>query len=395
MNARVLFVDDDPQILSAFKRGLRKRFDLHTAEGPAAGLKAIEEDGEFAVVVSDQQMPEMDGITFLRQVKAKNPLTVRMMLTGNADQKTAMEAVNEGHIFRFMTKPCAPDDLAKAVEAAKEQYRLVTAERDLLEQTLAGSVKVLVDVLSLHNPEAFKQTARIRSWARAIAKPLKLTDPWTLNMSIMLSSIGEITLPAELSTKLRKGETLTDVEKTLVSRSPEVARDLIANIPRLGPVATAVYYQAAGFDGSGFPADGVAGEDLPREARVLRVLKDLATASNDDLPPVSVFDAMAKNSAQYDPEILALARTRLTPPDEMPTAEEAPEVHEVPVRLLRDVHKLQEDVMTESETVLISAGHRLTRAMIKKIQNYHQVNKIKEPLKVIEVHDDEDSLVDA
>lgn len=395
MNARVLFVDDDPQILSAFKRGLRKRFDLHTAEGPAAGLKAIEEDGEFAVVVSDQQMPEMDGITFLRQVKAKNPLTVRMMLTGNADQKTAMEAVNEGHIFRFMTKPCAPDDLAKAVEAAKEQYRLVTAERDLLEQTLAGSVKVLVDVLSLHNPEAFKQTARIRSWARAIAKPLKLTDPWTLNMSIMLSSIGEITLPAELSTKLRKGETLTDVEKALVSRSPEVARDLIANIPRLGPVATAVYYQAAGFDGSGFPADGVAGEDLPREARVLRVLKDLATASNDDLPPVSVFDAMAKNSAQYDPEILALARARLTPPDEMPTAEEAPEVHEVPVRLLRDVHKLQEDVMTESETVLISAGHRLTRAMIKKIQNYHQVNKIKEPLKVIEVHDDEDSLVDA
>ncbi|TQV78479.1 HD domain-containing phosphohydrolase [Denitrobaculum tricleocarpae] len=395
MNARVLFVDDDPQILSAFKRNLRKRFDLQTAEGPAAGLKAIEEDGEFAVVVSDQQMPEMDGITFLRQVKGKNPLTVRMMLTGNADQQTAMEAVNEGHIFRFMTKPCAPDDLAKAVEAAQEQYRLVTAERDLLEQTLAGSVKVLVDVLSLHNPEAFKQTARIRSWARAIAKPLKLTDPWTLNMSIMLSSIGEITLPAELAGKRRKGEALTEVEKGLVSRSPEVARDLITNIPRLGPVATAVYYQAAGFDGSGFPGDGVSGEDLPKEARVLRVLIDLAAASNADLPPASVFDAMAKNSAQYDPEILALARARLTPPDETPETEDAPEVHEVPVRLLRDVHKLHEDVVTESETVLIAAGHRLTRAMIKKIQNYHQVHKIKEPLMVIEVHDDEDALIDA
>ncbi len=395
MNERVLFVDDDPQILSAFKRGLRKRFDLQTAEGPAAGLKAIEEDGEFAVVVSDQQMPEMDGISFLRKVKAKNPLTVRMMLTGNADQQTAMEAVNEGHIFRFMTKPCAPDDLAKAVEAAKEQYRLVTAERDLLEQTLAGSVKVLVDVLSLHNPEAFKQTARIRSWARAIAKPLKLTDPWTLNMSIMLSSLGEITLPAELATKLRKGVALNDVEKALVSRSPEVGRDLITNIPRLGPVANAVYYQAAGFDGTGFPGDGVSGEDLPKEARVLRVLIDLATASSADLPPASVFDALAKNSAQYDPEILALARDRLTAPDEEIEAEEAPEVHEVPVRLLRDCHKLHQDVVTESETVLIAAGHRLTRAMIKKIQNYHQVQKIKEPLLVIEVRDEEDALIDA
>lgn len=394
MNERVLFVDDDPQILSAFKRGLRKRVDLHTAEGPAAGLRALEEGGEFAVVVSDQQMPEMDGISFLRKVKTKNPLTVRMMLTGNADQRTAMEAVNEGHIFRFLTKPCAPEDLAKAVDAAKEQYRLVTAERDLLEQTLAGSVKVLVDVLSLHDPDAFKQTARIRSWARTIAKPLKLSDPWTMNMSIMLSSIGQITLPGEIAAKLRKGAALSDVERNLVSRTPEVARDLIANIPRLGPVAQAVYYQSAGFDGSGFPGDGVAGTDLPKEARVLRVLVDLAAASEADLPPASVFEELAKNAARYDPEILALARERLTAPSDTAKTEDAPEVQEVPVRLLRDCYRLHKDVITESDTILIAAGHRLTRPMIKKIQNYHQVHKIKEPLFVTEVQEEEETLVE-
>ena len=68
MTERVLFVDDDPQILNAFRRGLRKRLDLHTAEGGKAGLEALEKEGPFAVVVSDQQMPEMDGITLLREV---------------------------------------------------------------------------------------------------------------------------------------------------------------------------------------------------------------------------------------------------------------------------------------------------------------------------------------
>ena len=141
MTERVLFVDDDPQILNAFRRGLRKRLDLHTAEGGKAGLEALEKEGPFAVVVSDQQMPEMDGITLLREVKNRAPLTVRMMLTGNADQGTAAAAVNEGHIFRFLTKPCTPDELAAAVDAAKEQYRLVTAERDLRRDRLRHAAR--------------------------------------------------------------------------------------------------------------------------------------------------------------------------------------------------------------------------------------------------------------
>lgn len=392
MTDKVLFVDDDPQILSAFKRGLRKRFDLKTAEGGAAGLETLSEDGPFSVVVSDQQMPEMDGISFLRKVKQKSPLTVRMMLTGNADQKTAMDAVNEGHIFRFLTKPCEPDELATAVEAAQQHYRLVSAERELLEKTLAGSVKVLVDVLSLNDPDSFKETARLRRWGLKLAKAVGLEGTWALNMATMLHGIGRITLPAEISQKLRDGSELSKVEAEMLAQTPETARDLIKNIPRLEGVAEAVYYQAAGYDGSGFPGSGKKGDALPIEARILRILIDLAKASSRDEPGPEIFDRLAKNGGAYDPEILKAAKTVLTPKaDEAAKARPEPEVLKLQLHQITTDHKLVEDVVTESDVLVLASGHRMSRAMIQKIRQYHKLRPIKQPLSVVEVIDEEEA----
>ena len=392
MTDKVLFVDDDPQILSAFKRGLRKRFDLKTAEGGAAGLETLNEDGPFSVVVSDQQMPEMDGISFLRKVKQKSPMTVRMMLTGNADQKTAMDAVNEGHIFRFLTKPCEPDELATAVEAAQQHYRLISAERELLEKTLAGSVKVLVDVLSLNDPESFKETARLRRWGLKLAKAVGLEGTWALNMATMLHGIGRITLPAEISQKLRDGSELSKVEAEMLAQTPETARDLIKNIPRLEGVAEAVYYQAAGYDGSGFPGRGKKGDELPIEARILRILIDLAKASSRDEPGPEIFDRLAKNGGAYDPEILKAAKTVLAPKaDEAAKARPEPEVLKLQLHQITTDHKLVEDVVTESDVLVLASGHRMSSAMIQKIRQYHKLRPIKQPLSVVEVIDEEEA----
>ena len=137
---RILLVDDDPNVLAGYTRTLRRQLIVETAPGGDAGLAAIAERGPFAVVVSDMRMPGMDGVQFLSQVRRRAPQTVRMMLTGNADQQTAIEAVNEGHIFRFISKPCPPERLLKNLLAGCHQHRLVTAERELLEQTLQGSV---------------------------------------------------------------------------------------------------------------------------------------------------------------------------------------------------------------------------------------------------------------
>src|SRR3972149_6213567 len=106
MPHKILCVDDDPNILDAFQRQLRKRFALDTAHNGIEGLQAIQDRGPYSVIVSDLRMPGMDGIQFLPVAPQNAPDSVRIMLTGNADLDAAMVAVNEGNIFRFLTKPC-------------------------------------------------------------------------------------------------------------------------------------------------------------------------------------------------------------------------------------------------------------------------------------------------
>ncbi len=133
MSEKILFVDDEPNVLNAYKRQFRKQFLIITASSGREGLEVIEKEGPFSVVVADMQMPKMDGITFLKKVQQKAPNSVRLMLTGNADQQTAIEAVNEGNVFRFLTKPCPSELLGKTLESALEQNKLIHAREALAE----------------------------------------------------------------------------------------------------------------------------------------------------------------------------------------------------------------------------------------------------------------------
>ena len=162
MNEKILFVDDDANLLAACERNFRRQFQIETAEGGEAGLQKIAERGPFAVVVSDRQMPRMDGIQFLSLVKERAPDTVRIMLTGNADLEGAIKVVNEGNIFRFLTKPCAHEILGKAVADGLTQFRLITAEKELLNKTLSGSIKLLTDILTMMEPRSFGRMQAVR-----------------------------------------------------------------------------------------------------------------------------------------------------------------------------------------------------------------------------------------
>src|SRR5215467_12671970 len=152
---RILFVDDEPKILQGLERQLSGKFELRTAPGPVMGLQILSKDGPYAAVVSDYRMPTMNGVEFLARARQRYPDTVRLMLTGQADLNAAISAVNEGAIFRFLSKPCPMEVLDAALNSALEQYRLIQAERELLEQTLHGSIKIMTEVLSLTSPAAF------------------------------------------------------------------------------------------------------------------------------------------------------------------------------------------------------------------------------------------------
>src|SRR5258706_15301543 len=131
MAERILLVDDDPNLLDGYRRSLSRDFLMETALGAQLALKLAAENGPYAVIVSDMRMPGMDGVQFLSKIKAQSPDTIRVMLTGNADMDTAVHAINEGSIFRFLNKPCSKETLAKTLTAALVQYRMVIAEKQL------------------------------------------------------------------------------------------------------------------------------------------------------------------------------------------------------------------------------------------------------------------------
>ena len=122
MNQRILIVDDEPQVTRGYRRSLRKQFSLDVANSGEEAIDFISQSPPYAVVVSDMRMPGMSGLQLLTELKTITPGTVRIMLTGNADQQTAVDAVNTGKVFKFLTKPCSPQTLARALQEGFDHY---------------------------------------------------------------------------------------------------------------------------------------------------------------------------------------------------------------------------------------------------------------------------------
>lgn len=381
MNRKVLFVDDDQNILAAYHRNLRKHYDLDVALGGAQGLQAIQEHGPYAVVVADMQMPNMNGIQFLQKVEEEAPDTIRLMLTGNADQKTAMDAVNQGHVFRFLTKPSSPDDLAVAVNAGLRQYQLVTAERDLLENTLKGGINVLVELLSILDPDSFGRAQQVAELAQKLGRKLGLESPWMLSLAAMLSKIGVVTVPPSILAKHRDGKAMAQEEQDLLNRVPEIGSRLLRNIPRLEEVAEVICYSEKPFHGGGYPFDELTGEDLPMGSRILHVASDFVDLYLRRKSNAVVLEYMRMKHGSYDPKVLqALADLHAQGPD--PRSVEF-QTRAVSVDQLGVGMELAEDVMTTDGILLVPASTRLTQSHIEKLINFKVLLGIAESIKVL------------
>ncbi len=382
MNNKVLCVDDDANILTGIQRNLRKQFELETAVGALAALKLIEKECPYAVIVSDMQMPGMNGVEFLDIVRKKYPDTVRVMLTGNADQKTATDAVNRGQIFQFLNKPCTPERLAEVLTDGIKQHRLVTAERELLENTLNGSVQVLMEILSLSDPVSFGRGQTVRDQARQVAQLLQLKSTWELDLAAMLCPIGCVSLPPALNQKTQAGLSLTGAEKDAVARVPQVGHDLLIKIPRLESVARIVLYQNKNFDGAGFPADAVKGEEIPVEARILRTLADLAALEAKNVPQFKALEQMRQQPGAYDLKVIEAVVRCLTSAAEPQGAAAAKPPVALDFSELRVGHVLRGDIVTKDDIMIVVAGTKMTPLLLERLRNFSSLSGLKLPLYV-------------
>jgi response regulator RpfG family c-di-GMP phosphodiesterase len=374
---KILLVDDDQNILSGYRRSLRNEFRVETAEGGEAGLEVLRGNGPFAVVVSDLRMPGMDGNQFLREVRCTFPDTVRMMLTGQADLQAASEAVNEGNIFRFLFKPCPQEVLSKALGDGIRQYRLVKTERDLLENTLSGTVQLMVDILALVNPAAFGRASRLQQIVRLLLPHFGRENAWKLDVSAMLSQIGLVSLPAETVAKNCAGEAPSPDEASMLESHPTCGRDLLARIPRLEEVAHNIAYQAKRFDGSGPPYEGVRGRQIPLGGRILKIALDYDTLLQSGAAPEAAFSELNNRKGWYDPEVLNTLEQAVL------NVRTGYTFHLISAAQLGTGMLLPDGVKTIHGNLVVGQGAEVTPAMLTKLQNFARFQGLTEPIRAL------------
>ncbi len=376
MNEKILFVDDELNILEAYQRSLRKEFNIDTALGGADGLIALASQGPYAVIITDMRMPGMGGIEFLAQAKAKSPDSVRIMLTGNADQQTAVDAINEGAIFRFLTKPCPPVVLAHAIHAALRQYQLVTAEKELLNKTLNGSIHLLTDLLSLVNPTAFGRSSRVRRLVKQMATMLRIDNAWQLEIAAMLSQIGCITIPEETLWRIYSGHPLNPEESKLAQAHPQLGHDLLRQIPRLEGVAEIIAYQEKLFNGAGVPQDHRRGAEIPLGARILKLVLDYDKLAEWGLDTYAALEEIRARHNWYDPEIIPALELALK--NEVRYEPKLARIDELTPDML-----LAEDIKSVKGMLLLTKGQEVTRSLCMRLKNFRDGGAIVEPLSVL------------
>jgi response regulator RpfG family c-di-GMP phosphodiesterase len=397
MSETILIVDDDANLLAGLRRLLRRKFTVETVEGGEEALLYLTEKGPPAVVLCDMRMRGLNGVETLRTIRERAPDTVRMMLTGNADLRTAIDAINEGAIFRFLNKPCPPAMLEAGLSAALEQHRLITAERELLEKTLSGSIKVVSDLLGMAAPRSFARSMRNRDWVRRLSHQMNIPRHWRLELATLLAPLGLLSLPPETLVKLEAGSDLTPEEQALMERAPEAACNVIRNIPRLEDVARIVFLQNRGYDGSGFPEDGPKGQDLPVEARILKLLNDLGEVCAGPRPTPEDFDSLVGRDVRYDPSVFKRVRDcleRAADAADLPRRTREVSFHDlVPGMLLAEDARLTVDSDAPKGTegrLILARGLRISQAHVEVLRNLARVGRLPRLLAVcVEDPDDE------
>ena len=244
---KVLFIDDDVNILQAFKRSFRKKYNFMTAEDPEQAIYVIKEHGPFTVIVSDMKMPKLDGASFLGRLKTVCPNTVRIMLTGNSDLQTAVDAVNKGEVFRFHNKPCSFEELGVSIDAAIEQYYLHKGELDILENTVAGCLQLLADIVDASRSRLVDDEM-LGMGVRHICNKLHVAFDWQMDVACSLMQIGAITLPSKLFDKNLDIKDLMPEDIDLIFSVPSISAGLIEHIPRLMPISNLLNHAHNGQD---------------------------------------------------------------------------------------------------------------------------------------------------
>ena len=355
----ILCVDDEPKVLEGLELQLSFDYEVRTANGGELGLDVLRANKDCAVIISDMRMPGMDGAQFLAASRELTPDSTRMLLTGYSDVNSAISAINDGGIFRFLTKPTPPDTLKTAIDEAIRQWELIQSERVLLEQTLHGAVEALIEALEIASPSAFSRARRIESACRHIAKELRMQPVWEVALAGLLLRLGWIAIPANTVDSYLKGNDLTEAEVAMFGSAYGTSVRLVGRIPRLENVAATIKEAQK-------PSGLV---DAPTVVRAVSEFDHLCHLGTN------VAKALKTLDGSFPREILmALSSWEGNVQDTV--------VREVRLTGLAPGMVAAADIVTLTGNLLVRAGTDLTQTVIQRLRNFASSQGIKEPISV-------------
>ena len=372
----VLLVDDEQQVLTGLALHLKRRYTVIMANSGAEALERLAGHPDIAIIVSDMRMPGMNGAEFLAKARQRVPEAVRMLLTGQTDIQSAIAAVNEGQIFQFLTKPTLPPAFLAAVEGALAQYRLITAEKVLLAQTLRGSVQAMAEILEVTNPVLFGRATRVQRTVLEMATHMGMEDHWQIGVAAMLSQLALISLPADVADKLRCGSAMSSEEQAMINRLPEVTDRMLGHIPRLETVRVLLAHSQEPYRQSKCVPPESEAPIIIVGAKLLKAASAYDQLTLSGLSCMEAIGLMNAHAERYDQAVLGALSALYSNTKDHGT------IAEVPLSGLMPGMVLADDLMSNTGVLLVARGYAVTAMFLERIRNFKK-GSLKETVRVV------------
>ncbi|MBX9696148.1 MAG: response regulator [Cyanobacteria bacterium] len=314
---KILVVDDEVANLRLLKRVLNKDYDVLEAGSGQEGLDLLKNE-TVSLIITDQRMPGMTGVEMLEESLSVRPQAIKILLTGYTDVQALIDAINEGHVYKYIPKPWDPDELKLTVKRALESYELKEYNQQLLvdlkfamselEELSMGTIRALADALDAKCDYTSGHSLRVSRVAVLIGKQIGLGEEELRDVELggILHDIGKIGVPESI---LWKPSSLTTEEREIMAKHPLRSAQIIGELKGLKRAREFVKHHHEFYDGSGYP-DGLVGENIPLGARIILV-SDAYDAMTTDRPyrvaighDRAVEELKNKSGTQFDPRVV-------------------------------------------------------------------------------------------
>ena len=361
----ILIVDDDVNTLNALRIVLRDHFSISTASSPEEALNLVASNKGFSIIVSDYHMPEMDGIVFLSQIRDLCPDALRILFTGRADLTVAVNAVNQGQVFRFLIKPCLVTDLRDFLNAGVQEYQSRIAEKDRGRRTAQALANSLLDALRLSSPEAFARSLRVSGIVERMLDHIDVGDRFELVLAARLSLLGCMALPRTVRDTNKDGLPVTSVLPAACAAQALIAANILSHLPQMEPIAALILESGAA------PAS-----DLSLKTQILRAAIAYDTLALIDYSNNEIFDRMSKDCTGISVPIVTALKNVLIHPDECVSML-------LKVNQLKSGMILEDDIVTFDGLLLLAKNKELNECSILRLCEISRHQKIREPISVL------------